>query len=97
MSIVIFYLDFASCPAKYDYPDQDFNSALEMTQFLRNKGMRHVCMSNEPANMVGKPGVDSIKDGKTPDGHDYDWSKADRAGKMRAKDANKLLQNGADL
>ncbi|OYX96529.1 MAG: hypothetical protein B7Y74_00955, partial [Novosphingobium sp. 35-62-5] len=25
-------------------------------------------------------GVDAVTDGKTPDGHDYDWSKAGRAG-----------------
>jgi hypothetical protein len=35
---------------------------------------------------VGKPGVDAVVDGKTPDGHDYEWSKAGRAGKPRRHD-----------
>ena len=33
--------------------------------------------------MVGPIGVSAVEDGKTPDGHDYEWSKAGRAGKSR--------------
>jgi hypothetical protein len=43
-------------------------------------------MASENAQSVGRPGVDAVVNGKTPDGHDYDWSKADRAGKPRARD-----------
>jgi hypothetical protein len=40
----------------------------------------------EDPSHVGKPGVDAVVDGKTPDGQDYDWSKAGRAGKPRKHD-----------
>lgn len=32
---------------------------------------------------VGKFGVDSIKEGKCPDGVDYDWNKASRIGRVQ--------------
>jgi hypothetical protein len=43
-------------------------------------------MVAEDPSQVGKPGVDAVVDGKTPDGHDYEWSKAGRAGKSRKHD-----------
>jgi hypothetical protein len=33
--------------------------------------------------IVGKFGVDSVTDGKCPDGIDYDWNKASRIGNTR--------------
>lgn len=45
-----------------------------------------ITLASEDANHVGPLGVASIVDGKTPDGHDYTWSKAGRAGKMRPRD-----------
>jgi hypothetical protein len=33
--------------------------------------------------MVGPVGVSAVEDGKTPDGVDYQWSKAGRAGASR--------------
>jgi hypothetical protein len=59
--------------------------ALKLTQEKRNAGMTHVVMSTENSDQVGKPGVDAVEDGKTPDGEIYDWSKAGRAGKTRRK------------
>jgi hypothetical protein len=43
-------------------------------------------MVAEDPRQVGKPGVDAVVDGKTPDGHDYEWSKTGRAGKPRRHD-----------
>ena len=40
----------------------------------------------EDPNQVGKPGVDAVVNGHTPDGHVYEWSKAGRAGKPRKHD-----------
>jgi hypothetical protein len=37
-----------------------------------------VTFCSENANCVTLPGVDSVVDGKTPDGHTYDWSKKHR-------------------
>ncbi len=61
-------------------------TALRITKEMRDAGYRFVTMASENPQHVGKAGVDTIADGKTPDGQDYDWSKAGRAGKPRAGD-----------
>lgn len=61
-------------------------AALRITQEMRDAGYTFVTMASENPDHVGKAGVDTIADGKTPDGHAYDWSKAGRAGKPRAGD-----------
>lgn len=48
------------------------NIAKHMNEFVTIKG--------EDFEMVGMFGVDSIKDGKCPDGVVYDWNKASRIG-----------------
>jgi len=60
--------------------------ALKITKDKRDAGYSFVTMVSENTQHVGKPGVDTIVDGKTPDGQDYDWSKAGRAGKPRRND-----------
>lgn len=80
-------------------------SEAEMSEALRfmNEDLRKrdttsfVTFVAELSNQVGKSGVDTVRDGKTPDGHDYTWSKADRAG--RTKRGSELIpaRNGADL
>lgn len=61
-------------------------AALAFCQDQRTAGMRHVSLSSENADSVGEPGVNSIVDGKTPDGHDYEWSKQHRgAGPRKAE------------
>lgn len=60
--------------------------ALQITKEKRDAGYTFVTMANENPQHVGKQGVDTIVDGKTPDGEDYDWSKAGRAGKPRRND-----------
>jgi hypothetical protein len=60
--------------------------ALEVVKEKRDAGFAFVTMVAEDPQHVGKPGVDAIEGGKTPDGHDYDWSKAGRAGKSRKHD-----------
>jgi hypothetical protein len=51
----------------------------------RRAGMLHVSLSTDFSHHVGKPGVAAVEDGKTPDGHAYEWSKAGRAGKTRKR------------
>jgi hypothetical protein len=65
--------------------------ALQITKDKRDAGYRFVTMASESSQNVGKQGVDTIVDGKTPDGHDYDWSKAGRAGRPRRND--KVITN----
>lgn len=66
-----------TCPQ--DMPcSQDFEGlteALEHSKYLRDAGRTFVTMVSENPNSVGKPGVDSIVDGKCPDGVEYDWVK----------------------
>ena len=60
--------------------------ALQITKDKRDAGYSFVTMASENPQRVGKQGVDAVVDGKTPDGQDYDWSKAGRAGKSRRND-----------
>lgn len=80
--IIVYYMDVETS-RHLQYVDAQFVQALEMVQSLRRAGMKHVIMSNEPGDMVGRLGVDSVEDGKTPDGHDYEWSKKHRGGPPR--------------
>ena len=64
---------------------------VQITKDKRDAGYHFVTMVSENTQHVGKPGVDTIVDGKTPDGQDYDWSKAGRAGKPRKND--KIVTN----
>lgn len=53
------------------------NVAKSMNEFVTIKGPEfEVC---------GMFGVDSVKDGKCPDGIAYDWNKASRIGSSRTK------------
>ena len=65
--------------------------ALDIVKEKRNAGYSFVTMVAEDPNHVGKPGVDAVVDGKTPDGQAYEWSKAGRAGAPRRHD--KLVTN----
>jgi hypothetical protein len=65
--------------------------ALELVKEKRNAGYSFVTMVAEDPNQVGKPGVDAVVNGKTPDGQVYEWSKAGRAGTPRRRD--KLVTN----
>jgi hypothetical protein len=42
-----------------------------------------VTIKSDSFEIVGKFGVDSIKDGKCPDGVAYDWNKASRIGRVK--------------
>lgn len=58
------------------FTSDKLTEALSFCQEKRNEpGVHHVSLCSEDPSSVGKPGVDSIVDGKTPDGHDYTWMK----------------------
>ena len=44
---------------------------------------RFVCIKGEGFEVVGKFGVDAVKNGKCPDGVAYDWNKASRIGRVK--------------
>lgn len=60
--------------------------ALRHTEGFRKAGMTFVTMVAHDPNQVGKAGVDSVVDGRTPDGEVYDWNKAGRIGKPKRTD-----------
>jgi hypothetical protein len=68
------------------HDEESLTAALEIVKAKRDAGYSFVTMVAEDPSHVGKPGVDAVVDGKTPDGHDYEWSKAGRAGKSRKHD-----------
>ena len=74
-----------------DAETADLVQALQITKEKRDAGYTFVTMASENPQNVGKQGVDAVVDGKTPDGQDYDWSKAGRAGKPRRGD--KVITN----
>jgi hypothetical protein len=47
--------------------------ALTEANHLRNIGRAYVVMSSENPNQVGKMGVDSVEDGRLPNGEAYTW------------------------
>ena len=66
-------------PKSADY--DELKDALRVCETLRRQGYVFVTMVSENPNVVGKPGVDSIKNGICPDGIPYDWNKRSRTGK----------------
>jgi hypothetical protein len=66
--------------------EEQLTQALEIVKVKRDAGHSFVTMVAEDPRQVGKPGVDAVVDGKTPDGHAYEWSKTARAGKPRKHD-----------
>ena len=54
----------------------DMGYALKWMEYLRkNPKFSAICFCAENPNQVGKMGVDSIVDNKTPDGVEYTWVK----------------------
>jgi hypothetical protein len=66
-----------------DYADPMGEAMKLMAELRIEPQNQFVTMASQNKNSVGKSGVDSIVDGKTPDGYAYEWSKAGRAGKMK--------------
>jgi hypothetical protein len=47
--------------------------ALTRANHMRTIGMSYVAMVGENPNQVGKMGVDSVENGKLPNGEEYTW------------------------
>ena len=70
-------------------------AALKFVEDKRREGMSFVTMVADNPGHVGKPGVAAIENGKTPDGLDYDWSKAGRAGAIKRHERHEYLKPGS--
>lgn len=88
MGIVVYWLEGegdAQVPVCESFGSQALSEALACAEAQRRAGHRHVSISTELEDHVGRPGVAAVEGGRTPDGEAYEWSKAGRAGKMRRR------------
>ena len=59
--------------------NKDLTIAMEMAKLVDE----FVTITDGTTEIVGMFGVDSVIDGKTPDGVTYDWNKASRIGRVK--------------
>lgn len=57
----------------------DLTIAMEMAKYIDE----FVTITDGTTEIVGMFGVDSVRDGKCPDGVTYDWNKASRIGRVK--------------
>ncbi len=57
----------------------NLNSAMEHAKLID----KFVSIKGGEFEIVGRFGVDTVKDGKTPDGVAYTWNKASRIGRVK--------------
>jgi len=57
----------------------DLTIAMEMAKYVDE----FVTITDGTTEIVGRFGVDSVVDGKCPDGVTYDWNKASRIGRVK--------------
>ena len=55
-------------------------SSLDDAMFLAKKMNEFVTIKGQDFEVCGMFGVDTVADGKCPDGVEYDWNKASRIG-----------------
>ena len=79
----VYYTDSNNVANSLDFGDSDMKLALDTMQDLRNRNFSFVTMVSENPESIGKPGVDSVKNGLTPDGIPYTWNKSSRIGAMK--------------
>lgn len=88
MGIVVYWLeggDETATPACRSFGSAELTQALGWAEDRRRLGHRHVSISTELEDHVGRAGVAAVEGGRTPDGEAYEWSKAGRAGKPRRR------------
>ena len=61
--------------------NEDLNIAMEMAKLVDE----FVTITDGVTEIVGRFGVDSVVDGKCPDGVAYDWDKDSRIGEARSR------------
>jgi hypothetical protein len=88
----IYWTDTTGQPQAQD--ETNLSVALKVVEEKRQSGMTFVTMVADNPNHVGKPGVASVENGKTPDGNDYDWSKAGRAGAIKRHERHEYQKPG---
>lgn len=81
------YGDVSLTPSAKIFAPTEMVAALAFVESMRKfKDIQFVTMVSQNSNSVGRAGVDSIVDGKCPDGHVYDWNKSSRIGQSKRSD-----------
>lgn len=70
-----FKVIYGNIEEKFDTLDLAMNYAKTLDKFVTIKG--------DSFEVVGRFGVDSVANGKCPDGVAYDWNKASRIGRVK--------------
>ena len=84
-------------PSARHFEMNEMSAALAFMESLRKEGLaQFITMVSQNSNSVGKAGVAAVVDGKTPDGVDYEWSKAGRAGKTKRSERTVSAIQGTD-
>ncbi|RYH50398.1 MAG: hypothetical protein EON54_15655 [Alcaligenaceae bacterium] len=78
MSIVVYWLQEPEVPAMRVFASNELMAALQFCEDRRREGKRHVSISSELPESVGKPGVNAVQAKVLPDGSAYEWTKAHR-------------------
>lgn len=60
------------------FDSHELAPALQFCEAQRKAGKRHVCLSTELAESVGRAGVNTVQARLLPDGTPYDWTKSHR-------------------
>jgi hypothetical protein len=66
----------------YKIKEQEFET-LELAMACAKTLDEFVSITGNGVEIVGRFGVDSVQDGKTPDGVAYTWNKASRIGRVK--------------
>lgn len=78
LEVVVYWTDKDSktpCSRFLSGDGDNLSDAINFTHSLRQQNHRHICYSSFNTDMVGEMGVNTIVDGKLPDGSDYTWKK----------------------
>lgn len=78
MSIVVFWIEPDGQPARHEFDASGLTDALKFSEERRREGRRHVCISSEMPQSVGRGGVASVENKRLPDGEVYDFDKSHR-------------------
>lgn len=63
----------------------NIDRALIHAEQARRRGFAFVTIASQSIDQVGKDGVDTVTDGKLPDGTVYDWNKNSRIGATKRR------------
>lgn len=78
MSIVVYWLETPGTPAMQVFDAGQLMPALQFCEDKRKAGKRHVSLSSELTESVGRAGVSTVESRLLPDGSPYDWTKSHR-------------------